>query len=195
VNLRKLEKDINRREVALANKQEERQGAREAMKCAMGDLRKIIKDGPGLFEEEGAESEPTGAGKAPEKSRSSATSTASPSTATTDLSAAKSASTSAQKNATPHPTKSPASPAASPTTPDDPIKSALASTTCAEVLGDDLPLAKEGLDAVGIITLSDAASKGKSYLIRNGNLHPNLAQRIFDKIHAIRHPEEVPVGA
>lgn len=70
-----LEKDLERWEVKLEGLKERRAGAREAMKCAMADIRKIIKDGPGLFD---APTE-TPAGK----SGSSGTSAASPSTATT----------------------------------------------------------------------------------------------------------------
>lgn len=59
-----LERDCERREVKLAGLLEERSGAREAMKCAMADIRKIVKEGPGLFDEKKpAEGEPTGAGK------------------------------------------------------------------------------------------------------------------------------------
>lgn len=47
-----LERDSERREVKLAGLLEERSGAREAMKCAMADIRKIVKEGPGLFEPE-----------------------------------------------------------------------------------------------------------------------------------------------
>ena len=46
-----LERDTERREVKLAGLVEERGGAREAIKCAMADIRKIIKDGPGLFDD------------------------------------------------------------------------------------------------------------------------------------------------
>lgn len=46
-----LERDLERWEVKLTNKQEERSGAVEAKKCAMGDIRQIIRDGPGLFDE------------------------------------------------------------------------------------------------------------------------------------------------
>lgn len=47
-----LERDVERREVKLAGLKEERSGAKEAMKCAMADIRKIVKEGPGLFEPE-----------------------------------------------------------------------------------------------------------------------------------------------
>lgn len=46
-----LERDVERWEVTLEGKKEERAGAREAMKVAMADIRKIIKEGPGLFED------------------------------------------------------------------------------------------------------------------------------------------------
>lgn len=50
--LAKLEQDCERWEVKLEDLKEQRAGAREAMKVAMADIRKVIKDGPGLFEPE-----------------------------------------------------------------------------------------------------------------------------------------------
>lgn len=82
-----LERDLERYETKLVGEQEHRQGAREAMKCAMADIRKIVKEGPGLFEKP-EEVKDAPAGKA--ASNSSDTSKASPSTATTASTPAKS---------------------------------------------------------------------------------------------------------
>lgn len=196
VDLRKLEKDITRREVQLAGKQEERSGSREAMKCAMADIRKIIKEGPGLFEEKGTDDGPTGAGKAPSpKSASSNGEKPKAPQTGASKSAAPSAPSSTSANATPPPSKSPASPStptpAPSATADDDIKQALKNITCADVIDRALyPMALEGLDKAGVITLEDAANRGKTFLTRNCNLVASFAQKIFDRIHEIRHPED-----
>lgn len=86
-----LERDCERREVKLAGLSEERSGAKEAMKCAMADIRKIVKEGPGLFEEKPQKTEEPEVKPAPRTA--------------SEVGAA------AQKNATPPHSTSPESPA------------------------------------------------------------------------------------
>ncbi len=171
--LKGLERDIDKRELKLAGKQEERSGAREAMKCAMADIRKIIKDGPGLFEEKGADPEPTGAGKAAVKDPSPP----SPPAPSARANAAPPPAPSA--NGTHPPLKSQAAPAAS-----DELHKALAAVTIRELLGPDLELGVQALEQRGIKNLDDAATRGMTEIRRI--VAPAPAATILERMKQVR---------
>lgn len=188
-----LEQDIERWMVKKTGLVEERKGYRETMKTAWAEVRRLVKDkasGQMRIDDPPEEKAPA-PGKSPSPTSESASKDGpkpSPKTPAPPTS-----------NGTPPPSTSQASPAPSPaqTAPSDEqekadhIKSQLAHITCADVIGEDqFPLAIQDLKAGGVTSLTDAAARGKTYLIRNCNLLPNLAQRIFDRIHEIRTGEK-----
>lgn len=143
-----LERDCERREVKLAGLNEQRTGAKEAMKCAMADIRKIVKEGPGLFEAPAQEGEPTGAGK-DESSSPEKTAKQPPQRSAETLPPP--TKRDASSNGTNPPSKSPISPDAG-NTPPSPMDVDLQEGVTRGVSSD----AVDALKAAGIRTLRDA---------------------------------------
>jgi hypothetical protein len=232
--LKSLERDVEKREVKLAGKQEERSGAREAMKCAMGDIRKIIRDGPGLFEEkqedekpekcegckkpavthdsegvplcqkcmdalvqeqvlpagkvkfkEGGD-KPAGKGKPASETSPSSPPTASPPAKSTSAPAAPS------PNGTHPPSKSTAAPK-TPTAPAADLHEALKAVGVRDVLGPEMVIASEALEARSIFTLDDVIRRGMTEVRRT--IAPAPAAALLERVKKIRAemPETVAV--
>lgn len=183
--LKSLERDIEKREVKLAGKQEERSGAREAMKCAMGDIRKIIRDGPGLFEkpEDAKEGGDTPAGKADSPTSASASEDGPKPSRKPPAPPTSNGTTRAPSRSTDAPkTPTAPSPAAGDKTPS--MRATLKGIGVRDVLGEEFSIASEALEERNINNLDDVAQRGMTEVRRI--IAPAQAAMLLERIKQVR---------